>query len=72
MNEAARVHPEYWWWIEAHGCELVSGLGESVRGEWNGNVDLNDGAISHLYNAYQQHLDFMNPLVGRKEVIMLA
>ena len=66
MDEAARVHPESWWWIKADGCDLVSGLGESVRGEWNGDVDLNDGAISHLYNEYQQHLDFVTSIGGEK------
>ena len=44
----------------------MSGLGESVRGEWNGDVDLNDGAVSHLYNEYKQHLDFVTS-IGREK-----
>ena len=31
---------------------MVSGLGESVKGEWSGDVDLNDGKLQLLYEQY--------------------
>ena len=46
LDETARLHPNTWWWIKADGVDLVSGLGESVRGEWSGDVDLNNGNFS--------------------------
>ena len=47
----------------------LSGLGVSVRGEWSGDVvlNLNDGAISHLYSEYKQHLDFVTSIGGKKK-----
>lgn len=44
LDEAVQSHPNAGWWVKkADGTDLVSGLGESIRGEWSGDVDLNDG-----------------------------
>lgn len=45
------VHPDSWWWVKADGVDLVPGLGESMRREWSGDVDLNDGSLQEQYNA---------------------
>jgi len=60
LDEAKRAHPNAWWWIKADGADLLSGLGESVRGEWSGDVDLNDGSTQQLYTNYRQQLDFLD------------
>ena len=52
LDEAVRSHPDTWWWVKADGTDLVSGLGESVSGEWSGDIDLND----RTYMAYRKHL----------------
>ena len=44
------------WWIKGDGVDMVSGLGESVRGQWSGDVDLNDGSLNSLYCKYKQQL----------------
>ena len=31
---------------------MVSRLGESLKGEWSGDVDLNDGMLQSLYKQY--------------------
>ena len=62
LDEAAHTHPNCWWWIKTDGCDLVSGLGESVRGEWSRDVDLNDGAVQKLYTDYRQQLDFVTSI----------
>ena len=49
LEEANAAHPSAWWWIKADGADLLSGLGESVKGEWSGDIDLNDGSIQQLY-----------------------
>ena len=41
-----------YWWIKGDACDVVSGLGESVKGEWSGNIDLNDGKLKSLYDQY--------------------
>ena len=65
MDEAARVHPQSWWWVKADGCDLVSGLSESVRGQWNGAVDLNDNSLQQQFKAYQYELEFVKKIVGQ-------
>ena len=38
------------------GCDLVSGLEESVRSEWNGDVDLDTGELQMLHSTYFDRL----------------
>ena len=60
LKEAKRVHPDSWWWIKADGCDIVSGLKESVKMEWSGDVDLNDGRVQELHKEYKKCLQFVN------------
>ena len=60
LEEATCAHPNAWWWIKADGVDLLSGLGESVKGEWSGDVDLNDGSTQQLYKSYGKQLDFLD------------
>ncbi len=43
--------------MKTDGANLVSGLGESTRSEWSGDVDLNDGKLAKLRELYQSRLD---------------
>ncbi len=69
LDEAAKSHPNSWWWIKADGCDLVKGLGESMRSKWSGDVDLNDGALAKLRESYESRLHFIGTigLNDRKE-----
>ena len=40
------------WWVKGDACDVVSGLGESVKGEWSGDVDMSDGKLQSLYEQY--------------------
>ena len=42
--------------MKADGCDLISGLAESTRGIWSGDVDLNDGALDKQYQEYNSRL----------------
>ena len=48
LDEACKHHPHAWWWVKADGCDLVSGLAESVSEIWHGDVDLNNGELEHI------------------------
>ena len=50
---------------------MVSGLGESVSGEWSGDIDLNDGKLKQMYMAYRKRLDFISSINGEEEDIQL-
>ncbi len=61
LEDAHRLHPSARWWVKADGCDLdgcdlVSGLEESLRCEWNGDVDLDTGELQQLYNSYLNRL----------------
>ena len=67
LKEAKRVHPDAWWWVKADGCDIVSGLKESVKKEWSGDVDLNDGSVQILHEQYLECLEFLGSVgVGQR------
>ena len=45
------------WWIKGDAVDIVPGLSDSVRGEWSGDVDLNDGKLQLMFSEYQERLD---------------
>lgn len=57
LAKAAETDPDVLWWIKGDGVDVVKGIGESVKGEWWGDVDLNDGALGLLYQDYMKRLD---------------
>ena len=59
LDEAAQTHPNSWWWVKADGCDLTCGLGESTRSKWSGDVDLNDGKLQEVFEAYTKRLEFV-------------
>lgn len=57
LRKAAESDPGVWWWIKGDGVDLVKGIGESMRGQWSGDVDLNDGKLNLLHQEYQKRLE---------------
>lgn len=53
FDEAKRLHPDSWWWIKADAFDLFSGLGTSVEGEWNGDVNIH---CDELEKCREDHL----------------
>ena len=62
LDEAARAHPDSWWWLKGDGCDITKGLTESIRFEWSGDVDLNDGSLQVQYEAYRERLAYIESI----------
>ena len=56
LDAAASAHTNCWWWIKADGVDVVAGLGESLRLQWSGYVDLCDGELQTQYQLYRNRL----------------
>ena len=63
IQSATTSDPNAWWWIKGDGVDVVKGLCESTKGEWSGDVDLNDGQLQLL----QQQLHEWIKGIGMKE-----
>lgn len=63
LDAAASAHPNSWFWVKADGVDVVAGLGESLRLQWSGDVDLNDGELSKQYQLYRS-LAFVGSLAS--------
>lgn len=48
LDAAASAHPNSWFRVKADSVDIVAGLGESLRLQWSGVVDLNVGELSKL------------------------
>ena len=59
IERAATLNPDTWWWIKGDGVDVVKGLWESVKGQWAGDVDLNDGELQLLYQKLQNQLQWV-------------
>ena len=51
---------------------MVSGLGESLRIEWSGDVDMNDGQLQKLYTSYTAEIAFIKDLSCAERVKLQA
>ena len=59
LDSAARSQPGTNWWIKGDGCDLLAGLTESIRLEWSGDEDVDDGEVQKMYMAYRNQLDLI-------------
>ena len=57
LHKVFESDPNTRWWIKGDGVDVVKGLCESVKGQWSGDVDLNDGQLDVLYQEYQLWLN---------------
>ena len=62
LDEGARLLPNAVWWLKADGVDVLPGLGESVRREWSGDVDLGDGQVKQLHDTYLNRLKFIKSI----------
>ena len=53
LDAALRSNPNAQWWLKGDGCDIVAGVGESVRLEWSGDKDLDTGELAKTYAAYR-------------------
>ena len=62
LDTAHRCNPDCNWWLKGDGCDILSGLGESMRLQWSGDVDLNTGNLQREYEFYRSLLNFISSL----------
>ena len=74
LDHAVEVHPEAKWWIRrnggsrADGCDIVSGLEESVHLEWNGDADYATEAVQELYHMYRTRRSAIDMLCTNQSI----
>ena len=54
--------PNALWWLKGDGCDVITSLEESVRKEWNGDVDFGDGSCQEMHQNYLNSLDEVSKL----------
>ena len=59
--------PNVEWWIKSDGCDVVSGLTESVNHQWSGDVDLGDGCVQKQHTDYLKRIEHVNGLSHQKQ-----
>ena len=52
LKQLKETYPEGRFWIKADGCDINPALQESVKGLWNGDIDLGDGKLKELRQEY--------------------
>ena len=62
------MDPATTWWIKGDGVDIVKGLGVSVRGEWAGDADLNNGVL----NSHRQKTTAEIGLGEREAMVNVA
>ena len=60
------------WWIKGDAVDLVAGLGESVKGEWSGDVDIGDGRLQQTFKDYQKRLQMIAKMDRRESSVIAA
>ena len=60
MKFLHETHPNGRWWLKADGTDIQEELRESVRNEWSGDVDLDDGKLQDKYLKYVEYIKFVN------------
>ena len=56
MKQLKEANPSGRFWIKLDGTDVESALMESMRKEWNGDVNLGDGKLQVLRSQYEARL----------------
>ena len=57
LQQLKKAHPNGRFWLKLDGTDLKTCLQESLDGQWNGDVDLGDGLLESLRDAYIARMD---------------
>ena len=60
LDEGSRLQPNATWWIKADVCDVISGLAESLRLEWNGDIGFGTSEVQVLYKVYRDRLNHLD------------
>ena len=61
-----KANPDGRFWIKIDGTDVKTALMESMRGKWNGDVDLGDGALEKLRKEYDIRLKDITALTDKE------
>lgn len=56
VKELVKCNPKGRFWIKADGTDVKAALQESLRREWNGDVDLLDGKLQDIRREYEARI----------------
>ena len=76
MQEAAlevlkSANPDGRFWLKLDGTDVKACLMESVKGVWNGDVDLGDGKLGQLRSEYENRLQVFKALSKAESINVL-
>ena len=52
MKHLKESHPNGRFWLKVDACDIKPALMESVKGEWNGDIDLGDEQLNNMRKEY--------------------
>ena len=64
-----QANPEGRFWIKIDGTDVKVALMESMRGKWNGDVNLGDGALQMLRKEYDERLKDVRALADKEQSV---
>ena len=56
LKKLKKSNPDGRFWIKLDATDVKSGLMESVKRTWNGDVDLGDGKLQKIRAKYERRL----------------
>ena len=62
-----QANPDGRFWIKIDGTDVKTALMESMRGKWNGDVDLGDGALQELRKKYDERQKDITALADKEQ-----
>lgn len=57
LDELKKANPDGRFWLKLDGTDVKEGLMESMKGKWNGDVDLLDGKLDKLRKEYEMRVE---------------
>ena len=48
IKEPKKAHPNHHFWLKVDACDIKVALQESVKGKWDGDIDLGDGKLQEM------------------------
>lgn len=62
FDQLKEANPNGRFWLKLDATDLKEAIMESVKGVWNGDVDLGDGKLQELREKYESSLNLMSGL----------
>jgi hypothetical protein len=67
LKEMKDAYPSGRFWIKGDGCDIKPALQQSVKGVWNGDADLGDGALQKLRTDYEGQVKIVKDLASSQD-----